>query len=110
MMMSRRSRGMHHLFINLHVEYKYNNYLHTHTHTHTQLALTLGAAGIAFHQTQAIFTAKKRPKKGKLRAKMSLAAQLCVPKTRKSLLAHAFCSSYHSEILASPWFLYIFVL
>ena len=57
---------MHHLFINLHVEYKYNNYLHTHTHTHTQLALTLGAAGIAFHQTQAIFTAKKKTKKGQI--------------------------------------------
>ena len=32
-MRSRRSRGMHHLFINLHVKYKYNNYLHfAHAH------------------------------------------------------------------------------
>ena len=62
-MRSRRSRGMHHLFINLHVKYKYNNYLHTHTHAHAARSHTRESWNLPFTKHRRFLQQKKYQKR-----------------------------------------------
>ena len=62
-MRSRRSRGMHHLFINLHVKYKYNNYLHTHTHAHAARSHTRKSWHLPFTKHRRFLQQKKDQKR-----------------------------------------------
>ena len=54
---------MHHLFINLHVKYKYNNYLHTHTHAHAARSHTRESWNLPFTKHRRFLQQKKYQKR-----------------------------------------------